>query len=721
MEEKNQIKVPKALFNSKALFNPYQYRPFHKIMEWKNGAYEWNGKNLLITDEVGVGKTFEAGIILRELLYTNPDCTVLILCPVKLCENWESELAEYFGISAINYQKNCSLGQISIVPYSFFTSNREGSQEEKLEIIYPYDVLILDEAHYIRNGGKRWSCISEMERRKNGEEPDRGKLRIFMTATPVFNSEHDYKNIEKLLRGDEQAEYAVTTTLQAEANCYDQILSIRFGGGCGKNGEPGDVIEKNGEPGDVIEASDCEREIIRDIFEGKYGRRTGFLKRISSSSFYSLKQYVEEDGHFDEMDKEDELQLDEMDKEDELQLEKGENNYEKLCSQLEQWKTDSKLESLKELFEYLKEKESQKNLKVIVFSCFLTTCSYLNEKLSKNYQTFMITGKTKENKIREYKAAFEKCQESSILICSDVLKEGLNLQFCHYLVHYDLPYTPAGIGQRNGRIYRKGQKDKPEVFYMLMDEGYDKRLFGEIIVEKCRIVEELSKKDKVSVLNILPQNADKYIKECVKKYIDDYFKQKEQEEQKKADKTSKEASAGAAVGDSKETAKKISKKFLEWHFKEKERGWTSKKAQDCYEELDRMQKAQDCYEELDGMSGEYKKRLTDFYIDILEDKDSGESIQKIYLERYKKQIKELTEKWFGKSDGGDKSEQEQFIECCTEYVKRKYKEKEPGCLYCHDMMKLEFGTEGTQISLDDYKDQFQYLKEWETEPHAGRE
>lgn len=695
MEEKNQIKVPKALFNSKALFNPYQYRPFHKIMEWKNGAYEWNGKNLLITDEVGVGKTFEAGIILRELLYTNPDCTVLILCPVKLCENWESELAEYFGISAINYQKNCSLGQISIVPYSSFTSN----QEEMLEAIYPYDVLILDEAHYIRNGGKRWSCISEMERRKNGEEPDRGKLRIFMTATPVFNSEHDYKNIEKLLRGDEQAEYAVTTTLQAEANCYDQILSIRFGGGCG--------CGKNGQPGDMIEASGREREIIDEVYRGKYGKETGFLKRISSSSFYSLKQYVEEDGHFDEMDKEEELQLE---KDDDSQPKKGKNEYKDLCSKLEQWETDSKLESLKELFKYLEKKESQKNLKVIVFSCFLTTCSYLNEKLSENYQTFMITGKTKENKIREYKAAFEKCQESSILICSDVLKEGLNLQFCHYLVHYDLPYTPAGIGQRNGRIYRKGQKDKPEVFYMLMDEGYDKRLFGEIIVEKCRIVEELSKKDKVSVLNILPQNAGEYIEKCVRQYIDDYFKQKEQEEQekqKKADKTSKEASTGAAARDSKETAKEISKKFLEWHFKEKERGWTLKQAQDCYEKLD-------------GMSKEHQESLTDFYLDIL-GKDSGESIQKIYLERYKKQIKELTEKWFGKSDGGDKSEQEQFIECCTEYVKRKYKEKEPGCLYCHDMMKLESGTEGTQISVDDYKDQFQYLKEWEIEPHAGRE
>ena len=55
---------------------------------------------------------------------------------------------------------------------------------------------------------------------------------------------------------------------------------------------------------------------------------------------------------------------------------------------------------------------------------------------------------------------------------------------------------------------------------MLMDEGYDKRLFGEIIVEKCRIVEELSKKDKVSVLNILPQNENdnKYIKKCVRQY-----------------------------------------------------------------------------------------------------------------------------------------------------------------------------------------------------------
>jgi len=66
---------------------------------------------------------------------------------------------------------------------------------------------------------------------------------------------------------------------------------------------------------------------------------------------------------------------------------------------------------------------------------------------------------------------------------------------------------------------------------MLMNEGYDKRLFGEIIVEKCRIVEELSKEDKVSVLNILPQNAGEYIEKCVRQYIDDYFKQKEQEEQ----------------------------------------------------------------------------------------------------------------------------------------------------------------------------------------------
>lgn len=88
--------IPVALFNSKALFNPYQYKPFFKFFDFDGNRWNWNVNNLFITDEVGVGKTFEAGIILEELLKNNPNLSILIISPVKLCENWEVEMRENF-------------------------------------------------------------------------------------------------------------------------------------------------------------------------------------------------------------------------------------------------------------------------------------------------------------------------------------------------------------------------------------------------------------------------------------------------------------------------------------------------------------------------------------------------------------------------------------------------------------------------------------------------
>lgn len=123
--------IPFALFNSTALFNPYQYKPFNKIMDESKEGFIWNNKNAFITDEVGVGKTFEAGIIIDELVKSNPDIQILIICPVKLCDNWEKEMRENFFLSFNNYRETNTLGQFNIVPYSYFRIY--GSEEKKLK------------------------------------------------------------------------------------------------------------------------------------------------------------------------------------------------------------------------------------------------------------------------------------------------------------------------------------------------------------------------------------------------------------------------------------------------------------------------------------------------------------------------------------------------------------------------------------------------------------
>jgi len=89
------------------------------------------------------------------------------------------------------------------------------------------------------------------------------------------------------------------------------------------------------------------------------------------------------------------------------------------------------------------------------------------------------------------------------------------------LIHYDLPYTPAAIGQRNGRIYRRGQEGIPKAFYMLFNKGYDLRLFGEIIVGKCQVIKNMEEEGKLSWINILPNDARNYVNACIKQYIEE--------------------------------------------------------------------------------------------------------------------------------------------------------------------------------------------------------
>lgn len=728
-------RIPIALFNSKALFNPYQYKPFYNIMEW-NGeekCYLWKeNTNILVTDEVGVGKTFEVGIILKELLYHKDNLSVLVICPVKLCDNWEKELADSFGLGALNYKKRRVLGQFNIIPYSFFSTGKKAinNDEEQKYLIQEmkneeqlikeqhieggerdliqekinsldYDVLILDEAHYIRNRGKLWNCIQHVIKRNEENEK---KLKIFMTGTPIFNSDDDYGNITELLgepsnsdkkNQKEQEQFTSTSTLQGEANCYDELLHINIW--------PNNVTEKSG-----IEPNKIEQKILTNIYTQEHGRKTGFLKRISSSSFYSLMQYVNKKADFDQIE-------DDYIDDDGDQKQISFTKLRDLCNEWgEKSENDSKIMSLISLLEEIKKKDSEivhpkdtneKPFKAIIFSCFLDTCSYLNNQLNSDYHIYIITGKTPTKKVTTIKNAFRDDKEPSILICSDAAKEGHNLQFCHWLIHYDFPYTPATLGQRNGRIYRKGQENTPKVFYLSMQDGYDERLFGEIIVEKCNIIKELSEQGIISALNVLPSDADNYIKSCVVKYFKDYF---ENELNKRN------------FDDNMEDSKKkyeIYKLFLKRKFaerivsEEKERiiQWKSKKAEELYNAEF-------------SVEVNYAEELANFFKKVSADdkkinNEGGNTItiREMYQQKYNTYLEDVMKQIWG-NDDVDQEERNiqnisetrndvstQFINKCDDYIKKTVKDTDRK--FCHNMMRTD-----NQVTMGEYKNQFVPLK-----------
>lgn len=309
--------IPFALFNSKISFNPYQYVPFFKVMEYCNDKerYCWNHKNLLIADEVGVGKTIEAGIIIRERLIREENLRVLIICPPKLCENWKQEMKTLFELSFDRYDidkermeflgtfNGCINTQLSIFPITYFDKDHT----EKMK----YDVLIIDEIHRIRNRGKIYDKVKELI------DENKDKMSIFMTATPIANSESDYENIVELLGKDN---YEFTTTTQGEANCYDYILKISSKKITYLEPEKEILreiytLEKDGKYFRVNDHKKWVETRFEENYRPKYGKLTPWLKRISASSLMALKKYLENPNECEDDDELDDDELDDDDKE----------------------------------------------------------------------------------------------------------------------------------------------------------------------------------------------------------------------------------------------------------------------------------------------------------------------------------------------------------------------------------------------------------------------
>lgn len=497
----NNNNLPEAFIKSKANFNPYQYDPFYKVFKPKDSGegYELTGKNLLIADEVGVGKTIEAGIIMTEYAKNFIDNSILIICPVKLCQNWQSELEKFFELEFSIFDGEIS-GGYDIIPSSYFSSNKiqdpnlssETENQEKIQAIKDlnYNLIIIDEAHIIRNDNILRSSIKSLLQH---EEND--KLRIFMTATPVFNKEEDLNNITELLGTHEK-----TTTLQAVANCRDEFLQI-------------DIIE--------VKLEDSEQKFFDGIISDLDNTCKGFIRRLGASSLMAVKKWFES-------------RLEKVKSDEEIEKEYKENLVRNLTTFVRRFDEfykqnnyiDTKLKNLKDkIKEIFKEGDQYPNQSkgIIIFSYFKDTGNYLLEKLQEEFgNVYFLNGDSTSDDVNRVKMEFkEKVEdgEEAILICSSALAEGHNFQFCQNLIHYDLPFTPAQIGQRNGRIYRTGQKGKPRAYYMLVDNSYDDRLFGEIILEKCTIVKSLSDVDRISWLNILPKDAGDKIEKTFTNYL----------------------------------------------------------------------------------------------------------------------------------------------------------------------------------------------------------
>lgn len=185
-----------SLKASRTLFRPYQFKPLLKYLNSDN-------KRLLIADEVGLGKTIEAGHIMLELKARGEFHNALVICPMALRSKWAIELNEKFGLDFIEIEKKETLihefqhhngGVLAVINYDKI---RETSEILKLieEKNIKFSLIVCDESHKLRNsttmiyhGAERLLQVSNSV--------------VFMSATPIMIDEFNLYNQLHLLDAD---------------------------------------------------------------------------------------------------------------------------------------------------------------------------------------------------------------------------------------------------------------------------------------------------------------------------------------------------------------------------------------------------------------------------------------------------------------------------------------------------------------------------------------
>jgi len=319
-----------------------------------------------------------------------------------------------------------------------------------------WNVLVLDEAHYVKN-----------------EDTDRYELlenlsydyAFFLTATPIQNDVTDLSNIISLLRpglfGTREAFHNYFVNKSQETLVNRNELQNRLRRVMIRNRR--DETDIDFTPRNVttrtFQPSPAEQDLyqsVTDYVRTAYGEDQGqklvlmTLQKEVVSSPEALKQTVER----------------------QLDVEDGEvvahaDQLNRILDCVDAVEMLTKLESVQRITSEARERVDKG--RVIVFTQFRATQQKLIETLAdQGYTTHPFHGGHSSDEKEEIVKQFE--EEGGVLVSTDAMKEGRNLQFCNVMVNYDLPWNPMKVEQRIGRIHRIGQEREVYVFNIALED-----------------------------------------------------------------------------------------------------------------------------------------------------------------------------------------------------------------------------------------------------------
>ncbi|WP_100331546.1 DEAD/DEAH box helicase [Bacillus xiapuensis] len=435
---------------------PHQLEAARKVIE------EMNGKAIL-ADEVGLGKTIEAGLVLKEYLIRGLVKKVLILAPASLVSQWASELNNKFLIPAVAQKKAYAWDQYDIVISSIDMAKRSPHKEKIYE--QEYDLVIIDEAHKLKNHKtKNYQFVRHLQK----------KFCLLLTATPIQNKLDEMFHLVSLLKpghlGNE-VQFAERFKKGDRQVQNHQHLTALMNKVMIRHRRQDTGVEWTARKVETIQVSfsDSERKLYDAI--GHFSRQLpdGLM---NSFSLLTLQREAcsSKEAVF--------LTLKNMAQKWRKETDDWPKEFAGILSQLEAVQQNSKANKALELVQSIGDK-------VIIFTEYRATQLYLQWFFKQHgISSVPFRGGFKRGKKDWMKELFK--NHAQVLIATEAGGEGLNLQFCHHLINFDLPWNPMRLEQRIGRIHRFGQTKDVHIYNFCIEHTIEDRML-KLLYEKINL------------------------------------------------------------------------------------------------------------------------------------------------------------------------------------------------------------------------------------------
>lgn len=533
---------------SRTDFEAYQFRPALKFLRNPN-------QSLLIADEVGLGKTIEAAIIYLELKARLGIDRVLVLCPSRLTAKWQDELRNRFDeqfeiLDSARVQRLFEEHQRhgSGIPIraiaSFESLRREEILQRFVDRPFPLDLLIVDEAHHMRNADANTY-------RLGNTLVNASDAVLFLTATPLNLRTDDLFNLVNMLAPDEferrelfaeqvqpnQYVHRAMSLLSAGdpraarvelqkveqspfrqrflLNPYYREILARLSAGVSLPRDERVLLQR--EMGDLNALASVftrtrKREVAhaaerapvsirvrltpeeRAFYDGVLGLAQQEMRAAGGSArgFAAVMKerqaascLIALRSAFEHAAQERRAVSLEVDRSPFDVLATGEDlkitsRDDLLGLSRRIGETDSKFDLFRHAIGGALAEDPTS--KALVFSFFKGTLRYLEQRLRRlGYEVEAIHGDVKVEERRRIIERFRTSTTQRILLSSEVGAEGLDFQFCDVLVNYDLPWNPMQVEQRIGRLDRFGQQHaRIRIYNLFIEDTVETRIFDRL-------------------------------------------------------------------------------------------------------------------------------------------------------------------------------------------------------------------------------------------------